>query len=168
MMTKKRYGLRGITIPELLVVMIIASILFISVMNGLGLFRRYASRLTDRISINTDFYNSFYSLEKLITGADSVRLEEMAIKIYLAGGLHASLYEADSSVIVDTGNRCDTLFYKAYFEQNVPRAYDLLDSIVVFTEHNGDKIRLRFNVNTPIEYRVCKTIEDYEINYLYE
>lgn len=86
------------TLPELLVTMIIAGILFLSVMEGFGLFRRYTSVVNDRISASMDLYNSYYSLADLITTADSVIYRGEKINVYSRDGRTASLYEVDSCI----------------------------------------------------------------------
>lgn len=160
--------LKGMTMPELLVTMIIAGILFLSVMDGFRLFYRYTSRVSDRISGNMDFYDSYYSLGELITAADSMVYNGENVGVYSDGMQTASLYEADSSIMMEVGERCDTILPKASFIFSEHIGYGLVDSLAISAMHNGESVRFSFMVNTPVEVRLSESAEEQESSYGYE
>jgi len=107
----KTNTLRASTMVELLVVMILAGIVFLSVMDGLGIFRRYAAKMADRIEKAGRFYGDFMRLDGLLSDCDSalsVNWNGM-VEIYRGGVRCASLARADSTLLVFINAQPDTL-----------------------------------------------------------
>ena len=64
------------TLPELLVYMIVAGVVFILIAEGLELFRRYAAIRTEKIVAESEFYGNYHRLASVINAADSVGMTE--------------------------------------------------------------------------------------------
>lgn len=87
---------------ELLVVMILAGVVFLSMMEGVGLFGRHAARTWQRIEENSRFYGNFCRLEELVAQADSLiaTAGEDGVDIYRGGALRATVAGRDSCLVV--------------------------------------------------------------------
>jgi len=102
--------LRATTMAELLVVMVLSGIVFLSVMDGLGIFRRYAAKMAGRIEEAGRFYGDFMRLDGLMSDCDSALLtDESVVEVYRNGIKCASLARADSALLVFMGPQPDTL-----------------------------------------------------------
>jgi len=102
--------LRATTMAELLVVMVLSGIVFLSVMDGLGMFRRYATKMAGRIEEAGRFYGDFMRLDGLVSDCDSaLSTDEGLIEIYRNGVKCASLAKADSALLAFIGPQPDTL-----------------------------------------------------------
>lgn len=171
--------LRAITMPELLMVMVISGIIFIAVLDGLGLFQRYASDTSARISDNSRFYENFHRLDGLISEADSVlSLDEMVIT-YRLGRQQAVLLKVDSLLLVITNlndafappDKSDTLLTRVVKFYGVPNRIHKarLDTVkLILATGNNDNIAVAFPAVKIFNDAAIKKIEELEKEYLYE
>lgn len=98
------------TLVEVLILMILSGIVFLSVMDGLGLLRRFLDRTAQRIAGHTEQYAGYFRTVDLAGDSDSLVLEsEGTLALYRRGGVHARLSLADSALIVRQDERSDTL-----------------------------------------------------------
>ncbi len=105
-----RIKVRGMTLAEVLVVMIVAGVVLIVITEGFTLFRSYTANLEWRIAENSRFYDGYYRLEELATGADSITGESGSVMIW-RGGAGAELVQRDSMLIAFYGSASDTLMF---------------------------------------------------------
>jgi hypothetical protein len=109
-MSKNRNkSLQGWTLSETLVMMIVAGIVFVSVMDGITLFNRYASLKTRQIVGNMRLWEGYYLLRDLTAAADSVSIEGARVMLFCDYEPVADLFETDSLLMALHGPRTDTL-----------------------------------------------------------
>lgn len=101
--------LKGSTLVETLIMMIVAAIIFLCVMDGMTLFGRYTTRQMQTILANSALIDGYYRVEQLIAQSDSLVESYDVINIY-TDGFCRRLEWSDSMLIVTTANSCDTLF----------------------------------------------------------
>lgn len=105
-----RKRLMASTLVEILILMILSGIVFLSVMDGLGLLRRFLDRTSQRIAGHTEQYAGYFRTVDLTGDSDSLLAEnERSVALYRRGGIHARLSLADSALIVRQDERSDTL-----------------------------------------------------------
>lgn len=105
-----RKRLMASTLVEVLILMILSGIVFLSVMDGLGLLRRFLDRTSQRIAGHTEQYAGYFRTVDLAEDSDSLFAEnERSVALYRRGGIHARLSLADSALIVRQDERSDTL-----------------------------------------------------------
>jgi len=175
---------------ELLVVMVLSGIVFLSVMDGLGIFRRYAEKMAGRIEEAGRFYGDFMRLDGLMSDCDSALLaDESMVEIYRTGVRCASLARADSVLLAFIGPsqpQPDTLLRGVTAmdcamaqskktdggtatmrdNENVPVRIDTLS--VAFATAEGLVTRVSFpTTRLPVEEK-RERIEEKEKQYLYE
>ena len=112
MMTRMAHNcLQASTLAELLVVMIVIGILFLSVMDGMELTHRYFSRMTDRMAARQQAYEGYCRLESLFDRADSTTFDARnRVTVWLSDDRPVCL-ELRDSVLTASGDRfCDVLF----------------------------------------------------------
>ena len=101
------------TASTLVVVLLLVSfrgIVFLSVMDGLGLLRRFLDGTSQRIAGHTEQYAGYFRTVDLTGDSDSLLAEnERSVVLYRRGGIHARLSLADSALIVRQDERSDTL-----------------------------------------------------------
>ncbi|MBQ4279829.1 MAG: hypothetical protein IJC16_07750 [Rikenellaceae bacterium] len=103
--------LHASTLAELLVLMIVAGVVFLAVMDGLGVARRYFDRVADRIGSGQAQYEGYCRIESLAGRADSMTREADAVALWIPGEDPIRLTICDSALIVVTGNLRDTLLH---------------------------------------------------------
>ena len=102
------------TLVEVLILMILSGIVFLSVMDGLGLLRRFLDGTSQRIAGHTEQYAGYFRTVDLTGDSDSLLAEnEWSVALYRRGGIHARLSLADSALIVRQDERSDTLLRTA-------------------------------------------------------
>ena len=105
-----RNRLPASTLVEVLILMILSGIVFLSVMEGFGLLRRFLDRTSQRIAERTEQYAGYFHTADLAGDSDSLISEgERTLALYRKGGIHARLSLADSALIVRQDERSDTL-----------------------------------------------------------
>ena len=85
-------GLPASTLVEILILMILSGVVFLSVMDGLGLLRRFLDRTAQRIAERTEQYAGYFRTVDLAGDSDSLISEgERTLALYRKGGIHARL-----------------------------------------------------------------------------
>ena len=175
--------LRASTMVELLVVMIVSGILFLSVMEGLSLFRNYALSTSGRIAGMGRFYGNFYRLRELVEESDSVVIMDDAAQIYRAGERRMILIRNDTMLIglltpttgndlfVDDAPKPDTLLWNVAEFYTIPNRRRALraDTVKLILNTTGDgPVTVAFpTARVPREESEDK-LEEIEKKYSYE
>lgn len=104
-----RGTLCGSTLAETLVMMLVAGIVFLTVMDGLTLFTRLQTRRTEALLDAGRRTEGYYRFVSLITAADSIRSLGTGRLELSVGGRCAELLLGDSVVVYRVGTFRDTL-----------------------------------------------------------
>lgn len=162
-----RRKLRGSTLVELLVVMIISILLFISVVDGLSIFGSYSSSVISKINDNTEFYDSYYKLETLARSADSTFEVGGSIFLYSQGRNIAGLHIKDSLLITIIGEAVDTTFKKvSQIELKNNCWCDTL--LIMVIKHDNTLLKLRFAIEQSNQIQSQQKNIEFENKYSYE
>lgn len=103
-----RRTLRGSTLVETLVMMLVAGILFLAVMDGLTLFSRMAALRAEALAANRRQAEGLQRIADLAAAADSIAPIPFGLEVYRAGRRVEILLE-DSTVRYVGDRFCDTL-----------------------------------------------------------
>ena len=104
--------LTGSTLAETLVMMIVAGVIFLSVMDGLTLFTRLQTQRAAALVENGRAAEGYYRLENLITDADSI-CDEAGGLVLFRSGQQGLLAIRDSILLYVAADYRDTLFRAA-------------------------------------------------------
>lgn len=104
-----RGTLCGSTLAETLVMMLVAGIVFLTVMDGLTLFTRLQARRTEALLDAGRRTEGYYRFVSLIAAADSIRSLGTGRLELSVGGRCAELLHSDSVVVYRVGEFRDTL-----------------------------------------------------------
>ena len=108
-----RNRLSASTLIEVLILMILSGIVFLSVMEGFGLLRRFLDRTSQRIAERTEQYAGYFHTADLAGDSDSLLAEnEGRLALYRRGTVHARVVLSDSALVVyreEHGERLVTL-----------------------------------------------------------
>lgn len=151
------------TLTETLVVMIVAGIVFLSVIDGLGLLRRYTTTVADRITANSRFYDGYYRLEDIVTSADSISLSDDGALCW-RGGSEITIALLDSALIAGYGSIIDTLMY----DVETLRTTHAPDSLVVVLRRGGGSMTVSFTAIPPLQITAQQSIAEHEKEHEYE
>ena len=101
------------TLVEVLILMILGGIVFLSVMDGFGLLRRFLDRTSLQIAGRTEQYAGYFRTADLAGMSDSLLAEDNgALALYRGGEIYGRIERIDSALIVHQGERTDTLLRK--------------------------------------------------------
>ena len=104
--------------------MILSGVVFLSVMDGLGLLSRFLDRTSQRIAERTEQYAGYFRTVDLAGGSDSLLAEnEGRLALYRRGTVHARVVLSDSALVVyreEHGERPDTLLWGVAGLRTVP------------------------------------------------
>ncbi len=153
----------AMTLTETLVVMIVAGIVFLSVMDGLGLMRRHTAAVGDRITANSRFYDGYYRLEDIVTGADSITRSDGGALCW-RGGREVTIAMLDSALIAGYGSVTDTLMHNVETLHTTHRP----DSLVVVLQREGGSITVSFPATPPLQITAQQSIAEREKEHEYE
>lgn len=104
--------LTGSTLAETLVMMIVAGVIFLSVMDGLTLFTRLQTQRAAALVENGRAAEGYYRLENLIADADSI-CDEAGGLVLFRSGQQGLLAIRDSILLYIAADYRDTLFRAA-------------------------------------------------------
>ena len=104
--------LTGSTLAETLVMMIVAGVIFLSVMDGLTLFTRLQTQRAAALVENGRAAEGYYRLENLIADADSI-CDEAGGLVLFRSGQQGLLAIRDSILLYIAADYRDTLFRMA-------------------------------------------------------
>ena len=136
-------GLPASTLVEVLILMILSGVVFLSVMDGLGLLRRFLDRTAQRIAERTEQYAGYFRTVDLAGDSDSLISEgERTLALYRKGGIHARLSLADSALIVRQDERSDTLLRNVVRLRTVPEPVlgARIDTLIVELRTEQDSV----------------------------
>lgn len=159
--------LRAFTMAELLVIMIISGAVFLSVMEGVTMFRKYSLSMAQRIGHNSRFFTAYCRLDDMIINADSIRsTEEGDCELFYEDKIRYRLSKKDSMLVVYTESFKDTLLINVAGLSVTDKEEGLLTegnvSVIVVTSA-GEELRLSFRTENDMpNERVLKTIEKEE------
>lgn len=108
-MRRIRDKLRGSTLVEMLVMMLVAGIIFLSVMDGLRLFTRLQVQRTEALLAAGRRTTGYYRMVSLLSDADSIRSPEPGRLELYRRGQPSELCLRDSALLFRSGSFCDTL-----------------------------------------------------------
>ena len=142
--------LKGTTIVELLVVMIISGIVFLLIFDGLNLIQRYNGMLNTRLKEKSSLLYSHQTIETLINRSDSIRQDNYNLLLF-SEGLNFGTLNIDSTCIVvfsEEGYR-DTLFagYLSLQMSQVEKHPNLIDSLCITVLVNRDTVALDYGIS---------------------
>lgn len=121
-----RKRLTASTLVEVLILMILSGIVFLSVMDGLGLLRRFLDRTSQRIAGHTEQYAGYFRTADLAGQSDSLLAEDArSVALYRRGAVHARIALTDSALVVrqgEQGEGADTLLRGVIRLRTVPQS----------------------------------------------
>ena len=126
------------TLVEVLILMILGGIVFLSVMDGFGLLRRFLDRTSLQIAGRTEQYAGYFRTADLAGMSDSLLAEDNgALALYRGGEIYGRIERIDSALIVHQGERTDTLLRKV---AGLRTAQDSLRCIGFAPRHRSDPL----------------------------
>ena len=109
------------TLVEVLILMILGGTVFLSVMDGFGLLRRFLDRTSLQIAGRTEQYAGYFRTADLAGMSDSLLAEDNgALALYRGGEIYGRIERIDSALIVHQGERTDTLLRKVAGLRTIP------------------------------------------------
>lgn len=153
--------LSGSTLVETLVMMLVAGIVFLSVMDGLTLFTRLQTRRAEALLTAGRQRDGYWRLEALTARADSIRAGHGEMEIYRGGRL-SLLSLGDSVLVYAAGEFRDTLLRGV---AAVRLSGDRPDTLEVALAQG---FTIRFAVKLPAAEVYCRTLNEIEEGYGYE
>ena len=132
-----RNRLSASTLIEVLILMILSGVVFLSVMDGLGLLSRFLDRTSQRIAERTEQYTGYFRTVDLAGDSDSLLTEnEGRLALYRRGTVHARVVLSDSVLVVyreEHGERPDTLLWGVAGLRTVPESASgaQIDTLIV-------------------------------------
>lgn len=153
--------LRGSTLVETLMMMLVAGIVFLSVMDGLTLFTRLQTRRAGALLSAGRQRDGYFRLEALTARADSILAGRGGVEIY-RGGRQSLLSLGDSVVVYAAGAFRDTLLRGVAAMRLAGEQPDTLEVAI------AEGFTLRFAVRTPAAEVYRKALDEIEEGYDYE
>ena len=164
-------GLPASTLVEVLILMILSGVVFLSVMDGLGLLRRFLDRTSQRITGHTEQYAGYFRTVDLAGDSDSLVSEgEGTLALYRKGGIHARLSLVDSALIVRQDERSDTLLRNVVRLRTVsePTLGARIDTMIVELRTEQDSVlSIGFLSRRPSD-PLLEKLSEQEAKYRYE
>lgn len=166
--------LRGFTMPELLVFMIVSGVVFLMVAEGFLLFRRYGDARAAKLVQGSEFYGGYHRLATLAHAADSVAAGydySGRIELYSMELLSGTLNLADSLLVLTRGEMKDTLLRRvaALEITRNDSGGAAADTLAVSLETGrGDPLRIGFAITPRKENSLLPDLEEQETKYAYE
>lgn len=164
-------GLPASTLVEVLILMILSGVVFLSVMDGFGLLNRFLDRTSQRISEQTEQYAGYFRTVDLAGDSDSLISEgERTLALYRKGGIHARLSLADSALIVRQDERSDTLWRNVVRLRTVPESVlgARIDTMIVELRTEQDSVLSIGFVSRRPPDPLLKKLSEQEAKYRYE
>lgn len=164
-------GLPASTLVEVLILMILSGVVFLSVMDGFGLLNRFLDRTSQRISEQTEQYAGYFRTADLAGDSDSLISEgERTLALYRKGGIHARLSLADSALIVRQDERSDTLLRNVVRLRTVPEPVPgaRIDTMIVELRTEQDSVLSIGFVSRRPPDPLLEKLSEQEARYKYE
>lgn len=143
--------LRGMTMPELLIVMIVSGIVFLLVFDGLSIIQRYEYLLDRKLSANSGLLYSHQVLETILENTDSIRKTDNTLLLYMSNDPVIQYLEIDTScILLRREEYTDTLFSKltdiTFHPISAGSAW--VDSLSIFMPIGKDTVILDYGIPT--------------------
>lgn len=106
----KKEVLIASTLVEVLIVMIISGIIFLSVFEGVGMIRKVTSRMIVRLNSHCGLQEKYFELDGLFRECDSILNQNERLDFYRKGIIHETIGYRDSLLVLTRGEFIDTLF----------------------------------------------------------
>ncbi len=164
-------GLPASTLVEVLILMILSGVVFLSVMDGFGLLNRFLDRTSQRIAERTEQYAGYFRTVDLAGDSDSLISEgERTLALYRKGGIHARLSLADSALIVRQDERSDTLLRNVVRLRTVPEPVlgARIDTMIVELRTEQDSVLSIGFVSRRPPDPLLEKLSEQEARYKYE
>lgn len=155
------HTLRGSTLVETLVMMLVAGVVFLAVMDGLTLFTRLQTRRAGALLENGRRRDGYFQLEALTAGADSIRAGREGVDMFF-GGRQSVLALCDSALVYRTGEFRDTLLSGVAGLRLSGTDPDTLETAL------AEGFTVRFPVEPSPAERYIRSLEEIEEGYDYE
>lgn len=155
------HTLRGSTLVETLVMMLVAGVVFLAVMDGLTLFTRLQTRRAGALLENGRRRDGYFRLEALTAGADSIRAGREGVDIFCSGR-QSVLALCDSALVYRAGEFRDTLLSGVAGLRLSGTDPDTLEVAL------AEGFALRFPVKILPRERYRRSLEEIEEGYDYE
>lgn len=156
-------SLRGSTLVETLVMMLVAGIVFLAVLEGMTLFFRMQTRRAAALTTGGRRAEGYFRFASLVGAADSVLEPRPGCLELYRGGRVSELRHGDSAVVFRSGTFSDTLLTGVAtlrLEACAPQP----DTVELFL---GATFRAKFPVEAPQRlYRAA--LDEIECDYGYE
>lgn len=153
--------MRGSTISEMLVVLILTGIIFLSVFDGLGIFAKVLRRGESSVANTINDMQAYYNMDYLFSSADSIVGNDGLITFYKRGEAGYRMSFTDSLLIISReGHPPDTVFrniHGAAMSGNRDNP-GRIDSVVFYR----DTVMLRFGLRPGPEISVREKTEQIE------
>lgn len=147
--------------------MIVAGIIFLSVMDGLQLFNRLLAQRMRTIETSGRVTTGYYRLEALVAGADSMYMCRGVLRLY-CGAEEPMLEVADSALVCRLGTLCDTLLSPVCELWPAAGNGTVADTLVVGYCAPAGGLALRFASKKRLERQYRNSIGKIEDGYGYE
>lgn len=102
-------ALRGSTLVETLVMMLVAGIVFLTVMDGMTLFNRLLARRTEALTAAGRWMDGYFRTVSLVSRADSMLCGTSGCLELYRSGSRSELSLRDSALVFRAGDFADTL-----------------------------------------------------------
>ena len=155
------HTLRGSTLVETLVMMLVAGVVFLAVMDGLTLFTRLQTRRAGVLLENGRRRDGYFRLEALTAGTDSICTGREGVAVFCSGR-QSVLALCDSALVYRTGEFQDTLLSGV---AGLPLSGTDPDTLEVAL---AEGFALRFPVKIPPRERYRRSLDEIEEGYDYE
>lgn len=155
------HTLRGSTLVETLVMMLVAGVVFLAVMDGLTLFTRLQTRRAGVLLENGRRRDGYFRLEALTAGADSICTGREGVAVFCSGR-QSVLALCDSTLVYRTGEFRDTLLSGVAGLRLSGTDPDTLEVAL------AEGFALRFPVKIPPREQYRRSLEEIEEGYDYE
>ena len=142
--------LRGTTIVELLVVMIVSGIVFLLLFDGLSIIHRYNGMLNTRLKEGSSLLYSHQTIETLILRSDSIRQNNYELLLF-SSGVNFETLNIDSTAITVFSEEgyIDTLFknYLSLQMHSIVNRPNLIDSLHITVLIDRDTVTLDYGIS---------------------
>lgn len=151
--------------------MIVAGVVFMMIMEGFGLFSRYADRKVANIVAGSQTYEGYHRLALMIHNADSAAMIfDDRLLLFAEDKLTADMTVRDSLLIIFRNDGQDTILTNVGSVQLLnsgPSAAP--DTVKLMLSVSGDEqLTLAFPIYKPVTRTAVKQSEDNERDYKYE
>lgn len=168
----KKIRLAGFTLAETMVYMIIAGLVFLMVMEGFTLFRKYTRLKTNAITNSNEVYNAYHRLAGEIGRADSAAYARPGgLMLFRDGELLSSVTLDERTLTVRKNGTNDTVFSNA-ISMNIIHAAnsDQADTVNIVIKHTRDNKELNIRIPLIFDKRkhLMQNIENNERRYIYD